>query len=440
MKKNKKSVLYSKNLESIETIERKLKYNKFDTELEYCLGGGYAIHVPEEQYHACLVKAKECGLGEEIRMLNYHGEFRKLSSMSILYASVANIRSFNKAWQYEDSQPDFIKEILEYLKELCGVEVYLEANPSDAALEFLVDVDSENYNEDFHAELQSKISNCLNSKFDNLFDTIYLCEMDGRLIHNGEKEDKDLMKDSLDVIYATSIILDGIRYPEGSNIAPKPKEDNDLNESGYWTSASHYGGEHYESNFKVIDGMEYEYENSIKLYEKKEYKSYWYAETQKSVGILPLESTVEDDVSFKSNFRLLSKDEIEIKTNYTLKRKLSVKGEQALNHSEFPARVSVRDGIFQFPLEDGEYTGSYTEHYIKIANGTRVLHYADESSFFEVFDVPQDFDFVNNNAALSEYPKVFDDCDFDKNDKDLNEISKYLNPNAKNLIKKMSQA
>ncbi len=438
MKKNKKCVLYSKNLESIESIERILKHNGFATEIDYPIGGGYAIYVPKEQYHACLVKAKECDLGDKVCMLNYKGEFRKLNSMSILYASVADIKNFDIGWQYEESQPDFIKYMLKKLKELCEVEIYLVANSSDAALEFLVDVDSENYNEDFHAKLQSQIMNYLNSRVNSPFDKLTLCEMDGRLIYD-EKEDKDIIKDSLDRIYDTSIILDGIRYPEGSNIAPKPKEDNDLNESGYWTSASRYGGEYYESNFKVIDGMEYEYDNSLKLYEKKEYNSYWYAETQISVGILPLESMVEDDVNVKSNIRVLSKDEIEIKTYYTLKRKVSVKGERALNHEEFPARVSVRDGIFQFPLEDGEYTGNYTEHYVKIANGTRLLHYADESSFFEVFDIPEDFDFINNNTALPEYPKVFDDCDFDKNDKDLMEISKYLNPDAKNLIKTMSQ-
>lgn len=254
-----------------------------------------------------------------------------------------------------------------------------------------------------------------------------------------EKKDKDPIRDSLDTLYSTSIILDGIHYPEGSNIAPKPEEDNNLDESGYWTRTSRYGGQYSKSDFKVIDATEYEYESLVKLYEKKTYDSYWDAEKEISVDILPIESMIEDNVCFKSNIRVLSEDEIEIKTDYKLKRKLSVKGEQASNHKEFPARNSVRDGIFPFPLEDGEYTGSYTEHYVKIANGTRLLHYADESSFFEIFDIPEDFDFVNNTVALSEYPKVFDDCDFDKNDKDLEEISKYLNQDAKNLIKTMEQ-
>lgn len=87
-----------------------------------------------------------------------------------------------------------------------------------------------------------------------------------------------------------------------------------------------------------------------------------------------------------------------------------------------------RDAFFTCLSGNGS-AGSvtYTEHFVKIANGTRLLHYSEEYEAFEVFDLPNNW-FIENGIAKETvgYPKVFDDTTFDKDDKDLDEIYEIL--------------
>ena len=81
------------------------------------------------------------------------------------------------------------------------------------------------------------------------------------------------------------------------------------------------------------------------------------------------------------------------------------------------------------------------EKEVFISNGTRLLHYSDNSTFFELFEIPKNW-FIEDGINKLGNPKVFDNWDYDKDDISLDEALnimgkkdevKVLSKNDKNL-------
>lgn len=143
--------------------------------------------------------------------------------------------------------------------------------------------------------------------------------------------------------------------------------------------------------------------------------------------------TMVDNIVFHSKVSIKTDDEIEIITKIDIVRNVD-----GINYDG----KSIRDNtIFKdFPHEN--YTGSIEmkEYYKVIANGTRLLHYSDDSNFFEVYNLTDGWNVKDGIEKLGS-PKIYEKSD-DKNiqDKDLEEIMSIINSNqtnqAKQLIKK----
>ena len=89
--------------------------------------------------------------------------------------------------------------------------------------------------------------------------------------------------------------------------------------------------------------------------------------------------------------------------------------------------INIRDGLFaDFPNETGKGRVKVREYYTPIANGTRLLHYSDKNDFFEIYELPHNWFIENGIEGLGD-PKVFDDLEYDEEDKDLEVVCVILN-------------
>ena len=94
---------------------------------------------------------------------------------------------------------------------------------------------------------------------------------------------------------------------------------------------------------------------------------------------------------------------------------------------------SIRDGVFFSTKHTDDKTGyGYGDMYVKISSGTRLLHYTTQSEFFEIYELPNGWEYEDGIDNL-DYPKVFDDYKFDSEDKDLYEVSQVMNRDVKKL-------
>lgn len=86
-------------------------------------------------------------------------------------------------------------------------------------------------------------------------------------------------------------------------------------------------------------------------------------------------------------------------------------------------KQNLRDNFFRNldSDEDNDFV-KYIEYFQVISNGTRLLHFSNISSFFEVYNLPECWCIEKGIDNLTLHPKIFNECTYDKNDKDLDEI------------------
>lgn len=418
MEKETKAALHSKDKAYAKEIIGKLKEAGIEATLDNFLGN-YIIYVSNEDYDAALSFARLNADENRLGSLNHYDEFRGLLAHSLAYAEMRDHKDIDKAWEYDRRRPYYINNLIKDVESIVPGNVYISVNGSDASIEILTsDKDQTN-----HDELSTAIVELIESKYSKFFKRCSVCKANGEVIRVIEKKEKLPFQD----LFYSTMFLDGMFYPIGSNIAPKDDCDNNLDETGYWMSTHSFGGQ----DFTLSSTEEGKLKGSIELYEKMQFNSKWDAEKQTSISVRRIESILVDNVRFDTSIEVLSDDECVVTTNFELKRKADVFPKLPFNQ-KYPTKKSVRNGLFAYPLENGEYSGTYTERFVKIANGTRLLHFSDQSPFFEVFEISDDFSFAN--VKTEKYPKVFDDTTFDKNDKDMNEIMRYLGKDAKKLV------
>lgn len=256
-------------------------------------------------------------------------------------------------------------------------------------------------------------------------------EKDGTLI----KTEKDTEKEesSLKSYFNESMFVDGLLRPEGSNIAPKTDTDDGFT-TGYKYNCSRYGVRDFDINsIGVYDLME-SIQGTFLIYEEKDYSYYWNNEKKEQTTcklIMPF--TMLDNGSFESKVTIQDGETVVVSTSVNVIRKIV--------GCNFDGK-SVRDGMF-FGLAHEDCRGNFelNECYKTISDRTRLLHYSESSDFFEVYELPDGWD-VEDGVSKLGYPKVFDDVDFDKQDKDLEEINGILASRKNNkgiaLVKKNS--
>jgi len=80
-----------------------------------------------------------------------------------------------------------------------------------------------------------------------------------------------------------------------------------------------------------------------------------------------------------------------------------------------------------------EYEGNIEEYYMRSTDGLKLLHYATHSPYFEIYDIPADFDFVNNNSALNKASAVYDIRDFNPEDPKLASVKDFIDEAVQKL-------
>lgn len=222
--------------------------------------------------------------------------------------------------------------------------------------------------------------------------------------------------DTLRSYFMESMFLDGIIRPLGLNIAPKADEDIDLS-TGYKFSHRCYGVKKLDINHvrNLENGIEVS--GGFSIFDEKQYTYHWNNETEVSVNMgMSHDFRMVDNGGFRSCISIDDDSKIKVVTIVQLDR--SVVG---VNYDN----KSIRDGILPNIEHDTLQTEvEIVEYYQLLSNGRRVLHFSPQSSFFEVYDVTDNFDMKLGLDKLT--PKVFDDQDYDDKDLDLGEINNII--------------
>ncbi len=306
--------------------------------------------------------------------------------------------------------PFDIKEYIEKLKRFLGRrDIKIKYNNNDNAIEFLIKGHFEEY------ELLKDQCRGFNyvTKNSPFIKTIFL-EKDGKIIAEPKVRKET---SALESYFKKSMFLDGVLRPKGSNIAPKTDTSQDLT-TGYKYRTSKYCIRNFESNFTEFNDTLSMVEGNFVAYEEKNYSYYWNNKTKEQSDIITMQPFIMlDNGVFTTSISIENNEKIMVKTYIELVRNIV--------GYNFDGK-SVRDGLFNnFEHKDCRGNLEINEYYQIIANRTRLLHYSDNSDFFEVYELPENWQITDGISNL-EYPKVFDDVYFDMQDKDLEEINSIL--------------
>ena len=383
----------------------------------------HIVYVPNNKYHECLEVGFEIAKFNkwDLSWINAYNELRPIGYFSVMNCQLPPTRIADISWEMLDMPnycPPDIKEYIEKLKRfLRWRDIKIKYNNGDNAIEFLIETQ--------FGEYELLKDSC--RRFDYLtknspFTKTRFLEKDGKLIAE-PKEEKSTMESYLE----KSMFLDGLFRPNGANIAPKTDTSQDLT-TGYKYRTSKYGVRNFESistNFDDVHGMS---EGTFVVYEKKDYSYYWDNKTNKQTDITVQPFIMLDNGTFTTSISIENNEKIMVKTYIELVRNIV--------GYNFDGK-SVRDGLFNnFEHKDCRGNLEINEYYQIIANRTRLLHYSESSDFFEVYELPENWQTTDGISNL-EYPKVFDDMYFDMQDKDLEEINNILA--ARKSIKAISR-
>lgn len=227
----------------------------------------------------------------------------------------------------------------------------------------------------------------------------------------------------LESYFDNSLFHDIIRYPEGSNIAP---HNDDF---------PHYMG-FYSGNTYIETTLIQKLQD-----DKVILKGVFKTNTVKGLKNTEKYCVVTDSGDYSCEM-ILTSNEVTLSNTVNVSRQIEGK--------DLDGQTS-RDAFFTCLSGDNtKGTITYKEHFVKISNGTRLLHFSEEYEFFEIFELPENWsinkgieNFVMKYTKIfdngiefvfdekMEYPKVFDDIEYDLKDKDLEEVYEILDSRRK---------
>lgn len=434
MLKEKKSVFLIYDKKIAPRFNELLSENlEIETELKD-YGANKLVSVSLEDYQKALEEGLNISKLNHWNMswVNAYGEPRPIEYINVMYCSLPKAREASSLWEIlelPDHCPIDIKEYIEKLQAfLGGRSIKIKYNCSDNAIEFLVKGSLDDY------ELVKQQCEGFNYVIKNspFVKTTFL-EKDGTLIKTEKDSEKE--ESSLKSYFNESMFVDGLLRPEGSNIAPKTDTEQDLT-TGYKYNCSRFGARDFDISSVGVYDLTESIQGTFLIYEEKDYNHYWNNEKEEQTtckSIMPF--TMLDNGSFESKVTIQDGATVVVSTSVNVIRNIV--------GCNFDGK-SVRDGLFTgFAHEDCRGNFELNEYYKTISNRTRLLHYSESSDFFEVYELPNGW-VVEDGISKLEYPKVFDDVDFDKQDKDLEEISGILASRTNNkgisLVKKIDNS
>lgn len=412
--------LWSYSKEIINEMMLELNKRGIESRRESNLGI-HILSVSKKKYNEVINIARTIRNTKEIGVMDYYRHRCGLNDHSLVYGIVSDAKKLESSWGIKATQPRFIKDMLSSLSSLCGLPIQLKVCPTDTAIEFYTTSD-ENLE-----DARDKIIGYLYENMGVMFENIYKCEDNGRLI----KADKTRKRDTLYNLFDTSFISSGMHHPLGANLVPDTNEEL-LTESGYKSSQMKAGCQHKKQNIVLRTNDRYVINGQAELYEMKTYDHTWDAVNEKENKVLPVESSLVDNMTYNATI-IVDDDVVKITTNYSVDRQASVSRELPFG-LQYPSEVSIRNGLLPHPLKSGKYSGIIEEYYMKSTDGTKVLHYVTSSPLFEIYDIPSDFDFVKNNQALTKIPEVYDILEYNPEEPNIQSVRSIIETTAKRLM------
>ena len=382
--------------------------------------GRFLVSVPECYYRNALDIICEIGDESRIGFINYYDKFRPLKTYSLAYAYTENVECLNKNWEDEYSRPRNVKKMIKKLKEICGCDLKLIVNSEDAAIEILT---TENINN--RSRIKEGVCDFLSDNDFVKFKEVHVCYPEGEIIKPTPEE--ELKIEGIYRLFDTSFLSYSMYNPKRANLVSKENEERRIawqEEWGFYDDIK-FIDEYSEDKIVII--------GETTLYENKFYNSAGEATSRGSQNFLSFKTRLEDDLDYSLTIVLSGNKVAKITTKYKDLREVSSTSKLPFG-VKFPNSESVRDGFLSFPKENGEYVGTIEEYYMRSTDGTKLLHYATHSPYFEIFDIPTDFDFINNNGALEGKPSTYDVRDYNPEDPNLQSVRTIIDNNVKQLM------
>lgn len=348
--------------------------------------GRYFLSVPNDYYRNALDIIRKIGDESRIGSINYYDKIRPLKSYSIAYAYLEDANILNKNLGDEFYQPKNIKKIIKKLKEICGCDVKIFVNSSDAAIEIIT---TENLNN--RSRIKEAVCDFLSDNNFVKFKEVYMCYPEGEIINPTPEE--MLRIEGIYRLFDSSFFAYSMYEPERAHLVSKENKERRNSWSQNWG---------FNNDIKFIEedkGDKIVIMGETTLHEYKFYNYAGEAINCVSKNFLSFETKLIDNLNYSLTIILSDNMVAKITTEYKDKREVSSTRKLPLG-AKFPDLQSTRDGFLSFPKENGEYEGILEEYYMKSTDGNKLLHYCTHSPFFEVYDIPSDFDFINNNQAL----------------------------------------
>lgn len=413
--------LWSDNKEYLNEIMIELGKKGIDSFRQKRLGIHFLL-VGKKNYNKTIAFAQENLDSKKIGVINHYGLKRHLCDHSLVYARIKDARVLETGWENERRQPRFIREMLDSLSQICECRLKLRVNACNHAIEILANGNTEDYE-----ETRNKIINYLYENMGDMFENIYKCEDDGRLI----KKDKTRKRDTIYNLFDSTFLASGMYNPDGANIVPKTDEEL-LTESGYKSDFTQRGCQKQKQTVVLKTAEKIVINGMAELYEIKKYHCTWDAKRETQDNILPIESSLVDNITYNASI-VVDNDIAKVITHYTTDRKATMTRKLPFRVT-FPNEVSVRNGLLPYPLKTGNYSGVIEEYYMRSTDRTKLLHFATHSPYFEIYDIPEGFDFVNDNSALNKASDVYDIRDYNTEEPNLQSVRNIIDNTVKQLM------
>lgn len=356
--------------------------------------GRYLLSVPKDYYQNALDIIIEIGDENRMGSINHYDKFRPLKSYSLAYAYVEDAESLNNSWEDKFLRPKNIKKLLKKLKNICGCDVELIFNFDDSAVEILATKKLNNT-----ARIRDKVYDFLLTNNYIKFKEVYICTPEGKIINQTPEEKKKI--DNIYRLFDTSLLACGMYRPRKANLVSKDDEEN------YYSCKEHSG---FTDDIKIIE--EYNKDKIVitgetKLFESKHYNFAGEAISNFQNDLLSFSTKLVDKLDYNLTIIISDNMVAKITTKYKDSREVSSTRKFPFGGKKLDDK-SVRDVFLPFTKESGEYEGVIQEYYMRSRDYTKLLHYATHSPYFEIYDIPADFDFIDNNEALDQSPEVYD--------------------------------
>ena len=387
MKKNKEMLTFVSKCSNIDYLKKMFNYNNIENKVEK-IGKESYLYVSLKDYK----RAVQIGLDiiyEDnlfgVKLADINGQVFFCEYLPIMNLLLPKLKYYDEI--DKNGYPSEIENYIEKISEFCGTNIILV--PSDDSYFFTAYALMPYHMHDLYSQ-RCKGYNMLvqNSPFLDIFYPTIFNEYDNFLETHKIKNRRNLLS-----YFKHSILFDVIYNPLKHTIAPTNQEAiknlGDYTVDATMTLTSFLEVENsyisLNGNFKVSTekGKTFEYR--------------W------------------EDAGYFSTEIWLSDDLVTIKSEVNASRSIFGYDYEKQN---------LRDGFFRELSNDGDNDFvKYTEYFQLIANGTRLLHFSNKFDAFEVFDIPDGW-FIERGIDTGDFmlSKIFDESNFDKNDKDIAEI------------------